>query len=236
MLRLFDVSVSYVRGLDALSEVTFELNKGEMLAVLGANGAGKSTLLRALSGLLPLRTGRIDMNGNDISSLTPDDRVRNGVVHIPEGRQMFTNLCVEENLLLGGYVHRGKASYLTQALERVYQTFPVLKDKREQTSGVLSGGQQQMVAIGRALMSDPVLLMCDEPSLGLAPIVTDQILEVLGTIRDQGVPILLVEQNAHKALAVADRAIVLKQGRIVKQGAATELSADASVQDAYLGR
>lgn len=236
MLTLTNVSVSYVRGFDVLSEVSLTLDRGVMLAILGANGAGKSTLLRALSGLLPLRTGKIDIDGKDISTFQPDARVRTGLVHIPEGRQMFANLSVEENLLLGGYVQRANPSFMTQGLDRVYQTFPVLKEKRGQVAGVLSGGQQQMVAIGRALMSGPALLMCDEPSLGLAPIVTDQILEVLGRIRDQGVPILLVEQNAKNALSIADRAIVLKRGRIVKEGTAAELSADESIQAAYLGR
>lgn len=236
MLNLTNVSVSYVRGLDALSGVSFTLKQGEMLAVLGANGAGKSTLLRALSGLLPLRSGSITMDGEDISTLPPHGRVRAGVVHIPEGRQMFAGLSVEENLLLGGYVHRRKPSRLAHGIERVYQMFPVLKEKRNQASSILSGGQQQMVAIGRAIMSEPKLLMCDEPSLGLAPIVAEQILDVLRQLCNEGIPVLLIEQNARKALAVSDRAVVLKRGQIVKEGTAAELGGNESVQDAYLGR
>jgi branched-chain amino acid transport system ATP-binding protein len=235
LLEIDDAWVSYSTGTFALRGVSLRLGAGEMVALLGANGAGKSTLLRAISGMLPLHKGSIRLNGQDLASMPASRRVELGLVHVPEGRQMLAGLTVEENLVIGGYVKRKHADWVTRTAEDVYRLFPVLKERRRQLTGSLSGGQQQMVALGRALMAGPKVLMCDEPSLGLAPLVVQEILSVIGGLRDSGIPVLLVEQNVRKALEVANRAVVLKRGEVTLAGDATELQGNAEVSAAYLG-
>lgn len=235
LLELDDISAGYGNGPDVIKGVSMQLDRGEMMAVLGANGAGKTTLLRVLSGLLALRKGRIMLNGADISRMSASRRVASGLVHVPEGRQMLAGLSVEENLMLGGYVRRGEPQELGRTAQEVYSMFPILLDRRAQRAGSLSGGQQQMLAIGRALMAGPKVLMCDEPSLGLAPLIVTEIFETIGKLRDRGIPILLVEQNARRALAMADRGLVLKRGVVTVTGSASELQADPEVSAAYLG-
>jgi branched-chain amino acid transport system ATP-binding protein len=200
MLTLDQVWAAYDPNVPVLKGVSLALSGQETVAVLGANGAGKSTLLRLLSGLLPCLDGRIQFDGVDITRTPPDRRVQMGIVQVPEGRQMLTGMSVEENLMLGGYVHRRDGAGLARALEEIYALFPVLLERRKQLAGSLSGGQQQMVSIGRALMARPRILLCDEPSFGLAPLVVRDIFVVLQGLRSRGIQILLVEQNAKKAL------------------------------------
>ncbi len=235
MLEIDDVWVAYEKGAPVLKGVSLQLAAGEMVAMLGGNGAGKSTLLRALSGLLPLSKGAIRLNGRDISRMAASRRVELGLVHVPEGRQMLAGMTVEENLRIGGYTQRSRPDFVARTTEAVYSLFPILKDRRLQLAGSLSGGQQQMLALGRALMADPKVLMCDEPSLGLAPLVVEEILQAIARLRDGGVPVLLVEQNARKALSVANRGVVLKRGEVVVSGSAAQLRADPEVSAAYLG-
>jgi branched-chain amino acid transport system ATP-binding protein len=226
-----------VEGLDsrygripALSGIALRVNPGELVAIVGANGAGKTTLLRALSGVQPISAGRVRFQGADIALQTPRQRVQSGIVQVPEGRQVFGALSVEDNLRLGAFARGSPATLAT-----VYQLFPVLHDKRGEDAGTLSGGQQQMLAIGRALMADPVLLLLDEPSMGLAPLLVAEIFGHIRTLRARGTTILLVDQNARAALAVADRGYVLETGRIAAEGPAAGLLRDAHVQQAYLG-
>lgn len=235
LLEAEDLWVAYDPGVFALKGLSLQLDAGEMVAVLGANGAGKSTLLRVLSGLVPLAKGTLRMNGKDISRMPASERVVMGLVHVPEGRQMLSGLTVEENLRIGGYVQRRRPDFLSRTEDRVYAMFPILRDRRTQLAGSLSGGQQQMLALGRALMADPKVLMCDEPSLGLAPLVVQAILKTVAALRDQGTPVLLVEQNARKALSIADRGVVLKRGEISMRGTASQLLNDPDVAAAYLG-
>jgi branched-chain amino acid transport system ATP-binding protein len=235
LLQIEDLWASYSDSAPVLKGLSLSLEEHEVLAVLGANGAGKSTLLRVLSGLLPARKGRIIFAGQDITRLPPHRRVELGMVQVPEGRQMLSAMSVEENLLLGAYVHRKNKAVLDAGLEQVFGLFPILKERRSQLAGSLSGGQQQMVALGRAMMTKPKLLMCDEPSLGVAPLVVKEIFEVLAQMRDTGIPILLIEQNAKKAIELADRGLVLRQGEVVVTGGAAELSTSEEVKAAYLG-
>lgn len=236
LLEIEDLNVSYGAGAPALQNVSLGLSGGEMLAILGANGAGKSTLLRAISGILPLNKGRIRFNGIDISTVPASRRVELGLIHVPEGRQMLNGLSVEENLLLGAYTRRReRSSLLAETAEEIYRLFPILKERRQQSAGSLSGGQQQMLALGRALMAKPRILMCDEPSLGIAPLVVAEIFAAIGTMRDRGVPVLLVEQNAKKALSLADRGLVMKRGEVVLSGTAGELAAHENLSSTYLG-
>jgi branched-chain amino acid transport system ATP-binding protein len=203
--------------------------------VLGANGAGKSTLLRAVSGIVPLRGGRIYFEGNDITDLAPSHRVGLGIVHVPEGRQMLQGLTVHENLLLGAYVRRHESiASINATKQEICQLFPILEERENQLAGSLSGGQQQMLALGRALMSKPKVLMCDEPSLGIAPMVVAEIFSSISRLRDGGIPILLVEQNAKKALALADRAVVMQRGQIKLAGAARDVASSEALSAAYL--
>jgi len=234
-LEIEDISVSYGEAGPVLRNVSLQVSEREVLAVLGANGAGKSTLLRSISGILPLRGGRIRFEGKDITSLAPSQRVERGIVHVPEGRQMLASLSVHENLLLGAYVRRRESAAALSATEdEIYGMFPILKERRNQLSGLLSGGQQQMLALGRALMAKPRVLMCDEPSLGVAPIIVSEIFAAIGRMRDSGIPILLVEQNAKKALALADRGVVMQRGQIQLAGDARELQSDEALSAAYL--
>jgi branched-chain amino acid transport system ATP-binding protein len=219
----------------ALKGVSFQVGPGQIVALIGANGAGKSTTLRVLSGLIRPETGQVVLRGQDITRASPAEIVRRGVVHCPEGRRIFTRLTVLENLRLGHYTRRRSEDGEAAALERVYALFPILRERRAQLGGTLSGGEQQMLAIGRALMVRPDLLLLDEPSLGLAPILVQQIFATITEINRQGTVVLLVEQNANLALRMAHHAYVLEAGSIVLQGSGAELLANDAVRKAYLG-
>ncbi|ANY15183.1 ABC transporter ATP-binding protein [Bordetella pseudohinzii] len=228
-----------VRGLKAgygrievLHGIDLDLPRGRLVALVGANGAGKTTLLRALSGLVPARAGRVELLGKDISRDPPDSRVRAGLAQVLEGRQVFGPLSVEDNLLLGGYVRPRQAR---ERMDEMFALFPVLAEKRALAAGTLSGGQQQMLAIARALMSQPKVLLLDEPSMGLAPLLVREVLDVVARLRDLDMPVLLVEQNARAALALADHAYVLEVGRITVSGSGQALLRDPRVMEAYLG-
>ncbi len=221
----------------ALHGVSLHVDPGEMVAVIGANGAGKTTLLRAISGLLRPKAGRIRFNGHEITGWAPERIVALGLVQIPERRQLFDSMSVEDNLRLGAYLRlrRGERKAVEEDLQRVFEIFPRLKERRRQMAGTLSGGEQQMLAIGRGLMARPRVLLLDEPSLGLAPLLVQELFRILRTLREQGLTLLLVEQNARQALRIADRAYVMETGRIVREGTAIELLTDPILQAAYLG-
>ena len=216
-----------------LFDVDLELQPGELVAVIGANGAGKSTLLGALSGLVRLERGSVHFGDRRISGLRPEMIVASGLVHVPQGRRLFGTMTVQRNLLLGAY--RRRDGRVQQDLQRILQYFPALADKLDRDAGTLSGGEQQMVAIGRGLMARPRLLMIDEPSLGLAPKIVDRVMEIVKTINQDGTAVLLVEQDVVLALEIADRGYVLENGRIAMSGAATDLRRDPAVRKAYLG-
>jgi branched-chain amino acid transport system ATP-binding protein len=233
MLRLEGVRAGY-GPIDALRGLDLEVRAGELVCLLGANGAGKSSTLRTISGLLHPRAGRIVFDGTDIHGREPSDVLRAGIAHCPEGRHVFPYLTVRENLTMGAYVRRDAAAVAAD-LERVYAHFPILADRRRQAAGTLSGGEQQMLAIGRALMARPRLIMFDEPSLGLAPTIVETTFAIIGDIRRSGTTVLMVEQNARLALRMADRGYVMEAGRIVLSGAARELMHNDHVRAAYLG-
>jgi branched-chain amino acid transport system ATP-binding protein len=219
--------------IEALHSVAIEVKAGEIVTLVGANGAGKTTLLRAISGVQPITAGAIRFAGERIERLAAHARVARGIVQVPEGRQLFSPLAVEDNLALGAWSRRG--TDFSAELQRVYELFPMLAEMRRVASGMLSGGQQQMLAIGRALMAKPRLLLLDEPSMGLAPILVDQILNVVQELKRNGLTVLLVEQNARAALAIAERGYVIETGQITVSGTARDLLADSRVQAAYLG-
>ena len=233
MLLTVDNINVYYGAIHAIKGISFEVNEGEIVTLIGANGAGKSTTLKTVSGLLRSKTGSIVFQDKDISNAAPHKLVSQGLAHVPEGRRVFLQMTVEENLEMGAYTRKGGS--VDSHLEKVYELFPRLKERRRQIAGTLSGGEQQMLAMGRALMSDPTLMMLDEPSMGLAPILVDQIFDIIKDLHKAGTTILLVEQNAQMALSVADRGYVLETGRIVKSAPARELLNDASVKAAYLG-
>ena len=233
LLEIEDVSLLYGR-IQALHGISLTVDEGEIVALIGANGAGKSTTMRAISGIRPVASGTIKFAGEDITKLRADLRVRRGLCQAPEGRGIFPGMTVLENLDMGAYTRRDKAG-IAQDLARVLDLFPRLAERRKQAGGTLSGGEQQMLAVGRALMSRPKLLLLDEPSMGLAPMLIQQIFTIITEINQQGTTILLVEQNAQQALARAHRAYVLETGRIVKTGSGTDLLHDPSVKEAYLG-
>jgi branched-chain amino acid transport system ATP-binding protein len=237
MLKLEAVSAYYGR-IQALREVSLEVAEGEIVAVIGPNGAGKTTLMNAISGVVPVQSGAISFAGQSIADLGPEKIVRAGISQVPERRQVFSSMSVMDNLTLGAYHRYGRDG--RRAIERdmafVFEIFPRLKDRVRQTAGTLSGGEQQMLAIGRAWMSKPRLLLMDEPSLGLAPLLVKEIFRVSAALRERGMTILLVEQNARAALELADRAYVMESGRVVLAGAADELARDERVQTAYLGK
>ena len=233
LLRIRDLSAGYGL-LQVLQSISLDVRPAEFLALVGSNGAGKTTLLRVLSGLLPVQSGSIEWAGQPIGGLTPDAIFRLGIVQVPEGRQLFPRMSVQDNLLMGAYRRDDKAEVRAD-LEKVYGLFPRMAERRRQLAGSMSGGEQQMCAMARALMARPRLLLVDEMSLGLAPIIVDQLMENLTAIRDQGVTILLVEQDIHLALAAADRAYVLETGRIVREGPARDLIEDPELKRAYLG-
>ena len=232
MLTLNDVHVQYA-GSEALRGIGLTVNDGELVTVIGPNGAGKSTLLRAISGLVP-RKGTIHFDGRDLAGLDPDEIVRHGVIHVPEGRMVLSRMTVRENLLLGAFTRRGDRA-VPGDLDRVLGLFPRLQERLSQLAGSLSGGEQQMLAIGRGLMGRPRLLMLDEPSLGIAPLFVARIFEILAEIRSRGISVLLVEQNAVKALAAANRGYALDLGRFTASGPAADLMGDERVRRAYLG-
>jgi branched-chain amino acid transport system ATP-binding protein len=232
MLEVSDVHV-YYNAIHALKGVCFSIEKGELVTLLGANGAGKTTTLKTLSGLLRPRSGSVRLEGAYLDGADPHVIVQRGVAHVPEGRKVFPRFTVLENLNIGGYT-RLKTS-LAPDLERVFELFPRLGERQKQVAGTLSGGEQQMLAIGRALMARPKLLLLDEPSMGLAPKIVEQILETISSINKSGVTVLLVEQNAAMALAISDRGYVLETGRVILEGTASELAGNDLVRQAYLG-
>ena len=219
----------------ALHDVDLEVRAGELVAMVGANGAGKTTLLQTLSGVHRSSGGSIHFEGRDITRLAPHRIVAAGVCQVPEGRQVFAPLSVEDNLRLGAYSQRKDPAWVEQEIDRIYQLFPILRERCAQTAGTLSGGQQQMLSIGRALLGRPRLMLLDEPSMGLAPLLVDEIFQVVRELNEKGVTILLVEQNARAALAIADRGYVLETGRVVMSATAEELLKDEAVKRAYLG-
>jgi branched-chain amino acid transport system ATP-binding protein len=233
LLRVDGIEVGY-GDLTAVSDVSLEVREGEAVALIGANGAGKTTTLRAVSGLLPLRRGRIEFQGRRLDGLGPAEIVARGIAHVPEGRQLFPTMTVRENLELGARSRAARAGR-AEMLQRVFELFPRLRERREQLAGTLSGGEQQMCAIGRGLMARPRLLMLDEPSLGLAPVLVKVIFEDLVRINAQGITVLLVEQNVLRALHLAHRGYVLENGRMTLSGPRDELLASGHIKQAYLG-
>jgi branched-chain amino acid transport system ATP-binding protein len=231
LLRVSDVHISYGK-VEAVRGASLEVGENEIVTIIGANGAGKTTLLNSIMGILPLR-GRVDFSGQDLSRREIEDRVALGVSLVPEHRELFATMNVEDNLLLGAF--RAERAAVATSFERVYALFPRLKERRRQLAGTLSGGEQQMLAMGRALMGAPKLLMLDEPSLGLAPIIVADIFRTIGELRSSGVSVLLVEQNAQAALAVADRAYVMELGELVLEGKASEMATNERVAASYLG-
>ncbi len=218
-----------------LHDISLQINAGELVAIVGANGAGKTTLMHTLSGIHTINSGKVFFNGNEITNIAADKIVKAGICQVPEGRQVFAPLSVEDNLLLGSYVNRADSEWVASELDRIYQLFPILKERANQTAGTLSGGQQQMLAIGRALLGRPKLLLLDEPSMGLAPLLVEEIFRVIRQLNEQGVTILLVEQNARMALEVADRGYVLETGKIELSASADDLLGNDAVRKAYLG-
>ena len=231
MLEVRGLHSAYGR-IAVLHGVDLDVRQGEIVTLIGANGAGKTTLLHALSGVQPTTGGTITFMGQSISASAPHLRVQSGIIQVPEGRQVFKTMTVEENLLLGAFRRRGEPK---RDLERIYTLFPVLKEKHGLAAGGLSGGQQQMLAVGRAMMGNPILLLLDEPSMGLAPVIVGQIFNVIRQLKAEGVTIFMVEQNAQAALAIADRAYVMETGRLTMTGTGRELAADDNIRKAYLG-
>lgn len=233
MLKVNGINV-YYGNIHALKGVSLEIIEGEIVTLIGANGAGKSTLLKTLSGLLKPKSGTIEYLGSSISGKAPQSIVKNGISHVPEGRRVFANMSVEENLELGAYL-RKDSKEIRKDIQSVYELFPRLEERKKQLSGTLSGGEQQMLAMGRAIMAKPKLLLLDEPSMGLAPLMVKTIFQIIEKINKDGTTILLVEQNANMALSVADRAYVIETGRVEISGTAAELQASEEIKKAYLG-
>jgi branched-chain amino acid transport system ATP-binding protein len=233
LLSVHDVKVAY-GGIQAVKGVSLEVRKGELVSLIGSNGAGKTTTMKAITGLLPLGGGHIQLADNSIDGQGPWDLVQQGLAMVPEGRGVFTRMTIVENLQMGAYIRDDNAA-IADDIERVFTTFPRLKERRNQLAGTMSGGEQQMLAMGRALMSRPKVLLLDEPSMGLSPIMVDKIFEVIQEVSAQGVTILLVEQNASRALQIADRGYVMESGLITLSGDAREMLHDPKVREAYLG-
>ena len=233
LLEVKDLQV-YCGVIQALKGVGFEVNEGEIVTLIGANGAGKTTTMQSLIGLIPSHSGSVIFDGKDITKTPCHKIVRSGLTQVPEGRRIFQELTVYENLLMGGFIQNDQ-SVLKKDIEDIYERFPRLAERKNQIAGTLSGGEQQMLAIGRAMMSHPKLLLLDEPSMGLSPILVDQVFDIIKQLRDEGTTILLVEQNAGKSLAISDRAYVLELGEIVLSGTGAELAASDEVKKAYLG-
>ena len=233
MLKVTDLTVHY-GAIEALHGISFEVNEGEIISLIGSNGAGKTTTLHALSNIVKKTRGTVMFEGQDITRLAPDSIVRTGLIQVPEGRRIFANMSVHENLELGAFTRKDRSG-IKSDMEKVFTLFPRLKERIRQTGGTLSGGEQQMLAMGRALMSKPKLLLLDEPSMGLAPILVDEIFSIIKEINAEGTTILLVEQNAFKALNIAHRAYILETGSVIKTAEASSLIKDESVKKAYLG-
>lgn len=233
MLEIKDIEVFYGM-IQAIKGVSFEVNEGEVIALIGANGAGKTTILHTITGLLSPKKGSVIFEGKDITKVPAHKIVSLGMAHVPEGRRVFAELTVYENLKMGAYTRKDK-NEIEQTLEMVYKRFPRLEERKNQLAGTLSGGEQQMLAMGRALMSHPKIIVMDEPSMGLSPILVNQIFDIIEEVSKSGTTVLLVEQNAKKALSIADRAYVLETGKIVLDGDAKELLNDDSIKKAYLG-
>ena len=232
ILKVDDINV-YYGSIHAIKGISFEVNEGEIVTLIGANGAGKSTTLNTISGLLHSKTGHIEFMGEPLNHVPSHKVVSKGLALVPEGRRIFLQMSVQENLDMGAFSRRG--GNIDADMERVFEQFPRLKERRKQVAGTLSGGEQQMLAMGRALMSNPKLLMLDEPSMGLAPILVEQIFDIIQELNQHGTTILLVEQNAQAALSIADRGYVLETGKIVTSGTGTELLASPEIKKAYLG-
>jgi branched-chain amino acid transport system ATP-binding protein len=232
VLEITGLKAGYGR-IEALHGIDLRIGAGQLVALVGANGAGKTTLLKTISGVIRSQAGQIRLHGQDISAQSPDRRVRLGLSQVPEGRQVFAGLSVHDNLRLGAYTRSDPR--LADDMEKMYALFPILKEKRQLMAGMLSGGQQQMLAMARALMSRPKVLLLDEPSMGLAPLLVEEIFSVIAGLKEEGIPILLVEQNAHAALSIADYAYVLETGNIVTSGPGNTLLKDEKVREAYLG-
>ncbi len=232
MLEVNGINV-YYGSIHAIKDITFEVNAGEIVTLIGANGAGKSTTLQTVSGLLRSKTGSITFNGKNLGGIPAHKIVSMGIAHVPEGRRIFQQMTVEENIEMGAYTRPG-AEY-AERVENVFHHFPRLKERRKQIAGTLSGGEQQMLAMGRAMMSNPQLLMLDEPSMGLSPILVDEIFEIIKAFHESGTTILLVEQNANKSLAISDRAYVLENGKVILTGTGKELMQSEEIKKAYLG-
>ena len=233
MLEIKDLQV-YYGVIQAIRDVSFEVNEGEVIALIGANGAGKTTILQTITGLIPAKSGEVLFEGINLQKIPAHKIVSHGIAHVPEGRRVFSQLTVYDNLLMGAFTRSNKAE-IEESLENVYLRFPRLRERKNQLSGTLSGGEQQMLAMGRALMSHPRIVLMDEPSMGLSPILVEEIFDIVKSISKSGTTVLLVEQNAKKALGIADRAYVLETGKIVLQGEAKDLMNDESVKKAYLG-
>lgn len=234
MMQVKDLRVNY-GGIEALKGISFEVNEGEIVTLIGANGAGKSTTLKAISGVVPVGSGSIVYNGETISGFDTQKIVNRGISLVPEGRRVFPNLTVLENLKIGAYLRSDKEG-IEENLERIYKLFPRLKERHWQMAGTLSGGEQQMLAVGRGLMAKPKMLMMDEPSLGLAPLIVKDIFDIIRRINADGVTVLLIEQNANAALKIANRGYVLQTGHMTLSGTGQELLNDESVREAYLGK
>ncbi len=233
MLEIKDIEV-YYGMIQAIKGISFEVNEGEVIALIGANGAGKTTILHTITGLLSPKKGSVIFEGKDITKIPAHKIVSLGIAHVPEGRRVFAELSVYENLKMGAYTRKDKEE-IAKTLEMVYQRFPRLRERKNQLAGTLSGGEQQMLAMGRALMSHPKIIVMDEPSMGLSPILVNEIFDIIQEVSAGGTTVLLVEQNAKKALSIADRAYVLETGNIVLEGEAEKLMNDDSIKKAYLG-
>ena len=233
MLKIENINC-YYGSIHAIKDVSFEVKEGEIVTLIGANGSGKTTTLHTISGLIKAKSGEITMEGNSISKISANHILTLGISHVPEGRRVFSQMSVEENLYMGAFIRKDKQDII-EDIEKIYEKFPRLRERQSQLAGTMSGGEQQMLAIGRALMSRPKLLLMDEPSMGLAPILVDEIFSIIKEINAEGTTVLLVEQNAKKALAIAHRAYVLETGKIVMEGSGKEFLNDERVKKAYLG-
>ena len=233
LLEVQDIQV-YYGMIQALKGVSFSVNEGEVIALIGANGAGKTTTLHTVTGLLRAKSGHIIYDGQDITKVPPHKIVTMGMAHVPEGRRVFANMTVLQNLKMGAFTRSDK-NEIDATIEKVYKRFPRLKERQNQTAGTLSGGEQQMLAIGRGMMARPKLMMFDEPSLGLAPVIVQQVFEVIKELNKEGLSIMLIEQNAQKALSISDHAYIMQTGRVVMHGTGKELLADENMVSAYLG-
>ncbi|HHU18219.1 MAG TPA: ABC transporter ATP-binding protein [Clostridiales bacterium] len=233
MLSIKNLNVKY-DNIRVVHDVSLNIENGELIALIGANGAGKSTILKTLSGLIRPESGHIFFEGKEITKLPSHEIVEKGIIHVPEGRQIFAKMTIEENLKLGAYQQKDK-NLIKEKMELAFDLFPILKQRIRQLAGTLSGGEQQMLAIGRALQGNPKLLLLDEPSMGLSPLMTQQVFDVLTKLKDSGITMLLVEQNAYDALEISDRTYILETGRIIMEGKSSKLIEDPKVKEAYLG-